>query len=376
MNTPVFIDRSRIKARQDCPTYRYYHYHKKLPDDPNIVGLQKPLPARHFAIGLIVHKGLETLLKTGDIREANGKDVDALLLEYFPNSETERREVEYLCKGLIYGWYKERYDAIIRDYEVLECEKTYQWPILQQNGKTYFYNFRVDVLLKRRDDGRIAILDFKTAKKCDDEWMRMFEHDLQPILYTRAIDELLEIDCLGMIFEGLVKGSTRVDTAKSSPFYGSFIQYSPLCYGYKTPNGFQLEYVKGAEKIFVGDYFTVEDWYDKVVQYQLNEPLFVHIPPVKPAPIISQNVINSIIFSETNFQRHIDDIDEITQNAPELLSYYETSRIEKHTSNCIKYGSEYQCPFYDICWTQGVADDPLAHGYIPRVQNHLEEVNS
>lgn len=374
MRIDVFLDRSRIKDRQSCPTYRYLHYDKKLPQAPETSGIQKPIPPKHFGVGLIVHKGLEILLKTGDVKKATGEEVDALLLEYFP-SPLERQEMEYLCKGLIYGWFIERFPAIIRDYNILNTEQTYQWKIAEDSTHTYYYNFRVDALLERKDDGRIAILDFKTSKKCDDEWARMFEHDLQPILYTAAIDALLGTDCLGMIFEGLTKGEARIDTAKSSPFYGDWIQYSPLCYGYKTSNGFQLDYAKGAEKIRVWDYFTVEDWYDKFVLPQLNTSLFAHVPPLKPAPIIAQNVVQSIIFAETTYHNTLSRIDAIRQNYPELLPYIEARELEKHTSHCYKYGKDYACQFYDICWTQGVSDDPLSHGYIPRVQNHAEEVS-
>ena len=375
MRTNVFLDRSRIKDRQGCPTYRYLHYDKKLPDNPEASGLQKPIPARHFGVGLVVHKGLEILLKTGDIGKATGEEVDALLFEYFPY-DNDRKEAEYLCKGLIYGWYRERYPAIMRDYHILETEKTYQWQIAEDAQYLYYYNFRVDALLERKDDARITILDFKTSKKCDDEWARMFEHDLQPILYTTAIDELLGVDCLGMLFEGLVKGETRIDTAKSSPFHGQWIQYSPLCYGYKTDNGYQLDYLKGAEKIRVSDHFSVEEWYDHFVIPQLNTSLFVHVPPIKPTPIVAQNIIQSIIFAETTYHSTLSRINQIASDYPTLLPYIEAREIEKNTSHCWKYGKEYQCQFYDICWTQGVSEDPLSHGYIPRVHNHAEEVNS
>lgn len=370
----VFLDRSRIKSRQECPTYRYLHYHKRIEDNPEVIGLQRPLPATHYGVGLIVHKGLEILLLTGDIKKAMGSDVDALLYEYFPNNTHLRDEMTYLCKGLIYGWWKERYEAICRDYDILDVEKTFQWPIHSDGRHEYLYNFRIDALLKRKDDGRIAILDFKTSKKCDDEWMRMFEHDLQPILYTKAIDELLGVDCIGMIFEGLVKGHQRIDTAKSSKFHGKFVQYSPLCYGYKSQDGFHISYIKGTEKFFVGEYFSVEDWYDKFVSQQLDEPLFVHVPPIKSPPVIAQNIVNSIIYAEHNFQRILDDITQLSQTYPNLVPHCESTRIEKHTNHCFRYGSEYQCPFYDMCWTQGVSDAPLEHGYIPRVQNHSEEV--
>lgn len=369
---PVFLDRSRIKSRQECPTYRYLHYHKKLPGQ-DLPGLQKPFPADHFAIGLAVHKGLEILLKTGDIKEAIGGQIDALLYESIP-SDFRRKEATYLVKGLIYGWYRERYGAIIRDYEIYDSERTFQWKFHTENGHDYFYNFRVDALLKRRDDGRIAVLDFKTAKKCDDEWMRAFEHDLQPMLYTKAIDEILGVDCLGMIFEGLVKGFTRIDNAKSSPFHGRIVQYSPFCYGYKTDDGFQLDYVKGAEKFFVGDYFSPEDWYDKFIAVQEDEPLFAHIPPIKPAPLVIQNVLSSITTAEVNFQAKLNQIDACTLSYPTLLPYTENRLFEKHTNHCWKYGSEYQCQFYDMCWTQGVSEDPLSNGYILRVPNHDEEV--
>ena len=285
--------------------------------------------------------------------------------------------MEYLCKGLIYGWYKDRYDVITMDYTIIATEQTYQWEIYQNDKHTFLYNFRVDALLERKDDGRIAILDFKTAKKCDDEWVRMFEHDLQPMLYTRAIDELMGVDTIGMLFEGLVKGQNRVDTAKASPFYRQCIQYSPLCYGYKTYDGFSPTFVRGAEKIRVWEYFSVEDWYDKFIAPAFDlEPIFVHIPPIKNSPVTIGNVVNSIIHAESSYQDKLDYIQHIQQHYPSLLNHYESFIIEKHTSHCFKYGSDYACPFYDMCWTQGVAEDPLNNGYIPRVHNHSEEVSS
>lgn len=370
--TPPFpLDRSRIKARRECPTYRYWHYHKRVMAE-EAAGLQKSFPGYHFAIGLVVHKGLEVLLQTGDITAALSA-CDPELVRYFSDKPEKFREMEWLCKGMVYGWYSQRYHDILSNYRVVETERTYTWNI----NRLFNYTFRLDVLLERLDDNRLVILDFKTTKKASYDWAKSFEHDLQPMLYLRALEEIRGItNIVGMQFEGLVKGDHRVDTNKSSPFFGQVIQYSPYCYGYVAPKSgqIQLDYIKGVPRIAAWDSgHTIQSWFDEVILPSKGlYDLFATVPPIRPLPTVIDATLASIIETETDFMARVAKVEHVRLHYPTLVNVTEDKLFERFTERCWKYGQEHPCEFYDLCWTGGVRDNPLDHGYIAREPNHEE----
>ncbi len=351
---------------------RYVGYHlPNKPDEP--AGLAPKFPGYNFAIGLCVHKGLEILLKTsGDIEAALAATATELDL-YFNFDPIVRGEMGALCQGMVYGWFKQRYPVILQDYTIECAEETYTWKV----NDDFSYTFRVDAFLKRRDDDRLMILDFKTAKKCDGEWARMFEHDLQPILYNRALEEILGItNILGMQFEGLVKGSHRKDTSRKSPFYGMTIQYSPYCYGYEDRSGnLHADYHAAYTRVRSWEKLPINRWYDEVLANTPDaDDLFAVVPEIKPGPYIIEATLASVLSEEALFNAKVQRCYHIAKNAPELLATTENQLFERHTGHCLKYGSDYRCFAYDLCWTAGVRDNPEEAALVPRQPNHAEEV--
>lgn len=351
---------------------RYVGYH--LPNQPHEpAGLAPKFPGFSFAVGLCVHKGLEVLLSSkGDIHlalEVMAKELDG----YFSFDPLVRLEMGALCQGMVYGWYRQRYPVLLQDYEIIETEKTYTWKF----SSDFDYTFRVDALLARRDDHRLMILDFKTAKKCDAEWARMFEHDLQPILYNRALEEILGItNLLGMQFEGLVKGHHRVDTARKSPFYGMTIQYSPYCYGYESREGnLQAEYHASLTRVRSWEKLPIPRWYDEVIANTREaEDLFAVVPEVKPGAYITEATLASILSEEQLFAAKVQRCQHVAVHAPHLLQATENQLFERHTQHCLKYGSDYRCFAYDLCWVAGARSNPAEIDLIPRQPNHTEEL--
>lgn len=350
--------------------YRYISY--DLPNKPGEPsGVTTPFPGFNFAIGLTVHKGLETLLKTSDINAALQECIP-LLTEYFGQQPERLSEMTALCQGIVYGWYRQRYPVLLEDYNILDAEKSYTWKI----SEDFDYNFRIDALLERKDDKRLVILDFKTTKKCDGEWARMFEHDIQSILYCRAAEEVLGItDLLGMQFEGMAKGFARTDTSRKSPFYGMMIQYSPYCYGYQDRDGgYHAEYHASYTRIRSWEHMTIPEWYDNVIAHTPEaDDLFAIVPPFKPLAKTTQLVIDSIVREEDLHHAKVRRLAKVNQDYPELVIPMENQLFERHTDHCLRYGSDYRCSAYDICWTSGVREDLDAHGFVPRVPNHTED---
>lgn len=350
---------------------RYIGYHlPNKPEEP--AGLAPKFPGYSFGIGLVVHRGLEVLLKTGGDIEAALAATEPELDLYFNMDPLTRGEMSALCQGMVYGWWRQRYPVLTADYAVEKVEETYTWNV----NDDFSYTFRVDSLLRRRDDDRLLILDFKTAKKCDSEWARLFEHDLQPILYNRALEEILGVtNLLGMQFEGLVKGHHRVDTARKSPFYGMTIQYSPYCYGYESNSGdLQAEYHASLTRVRSWEKLPVARWYDEVIAPSREaEGLFAVVPEVKPGAYITEATLASVLSEEALFNAKVQRCHHIAANHPAVLYTTENQLFERHTQHCLKYGSDYRCFAYDLCWTAGVRDNPEEANLIPRQPNHATE---
>ena len=115
------------------------------------------------------------------------------------------------------------------EYEVAQfdgkpaIEQAWDWelaPGLKQH-------LRMDAILRRKDDGLLHILDYKSAKYVSEGWRDKFEHSNQTELYVQALKDRTGT-VGGMSDEGLIKGAYRKDTARSSKYFRLADSIEPL----------------------------------------------------------------------------------------------------------------------------------------------------
>jgi hypothetical protein len=269
-----------------------------------------------------------------------------------------------MLEGMTRGWVWYRLPRILDEYDVVEIERDHMWEL----GPGVVLPIKRDALLRRKADGMHGVLDFKGAPYVDDNWQRTHEHSDQTILYIEATEEFLGERTFGMIYEGLVRGQWRKDTAAASPFFGRRIQQTPYCYGYQTLDGEQplrqAKYTaaKGWQKFRVADeiaggYLTMMDWLDHLIKAGELPKLFITMgAPVNPSPEFRGGVRQEILLAQ---QRRVEDLHRFNQLREQLGLEHPTTQMQlklmapRNTNRCNKYGNDSRCVFADICTMPG-----------------------
>jgi hypothetical protein len=288
-----------------------------------------------------------------------------------------------MLEGMTRGWVALRLPRILDEYDVVEIEKDHMWEL----GPGVIIPIKRDVLLRRKLDGMHGILDYKGAADVDDNWQRTHENSDQTVLYIEATEEMLGERTFGMIYEGLVRGRWRTDTAKGSPFYQKKIQQSAYCYGYQNLDGEvplrQSAYTnrKGFGKFRVADeiaagHLTMPEWLDILDEERVLPELFVTMgAPVNPPPEFRSRIRRQIVLRQ---QRRIEDLHRFNQLRERLGLDHPDVQMQldlmapQNTDRCFKYNFDNRCQFAEICTMPGGGLDQLAvdEQFMPRKPHH------
>lgn len=376
----IYIDRSRVESRQECPRLRFYSYDF---DGTGIAQAPHSLPLLN---GITIHAAHARLLQGLGIDEV----IRLARVEYALEMTTVglvgvddpmplMKEQLAMLEGMVRLWDLWRRPAILLEYTVESIEEAWEWPL----APGLVQRLRMDAILRRKDDGLLHILDYKSLAYPSADWFNKFEHTLQTELYVQALKEKSGEPVGGMLYEGLVKGQYKKDTAKSSPYFEQRIQQSPYCYGWRMAGGevgediWYADYTskKGFVKTRVTDVMSTKTWVEAHLSF-LVEPsdMFVVVPPICPPPWELERIKAQVIYQEQEYHRMLANYQELMADglvdlADEMLDRF----APQNGQRCYKYGLDNRCPFVaDLCWSQGA--DPLNDGgYVRRVPHHEGE---
>lgn len=375
------IDRSRVETREACPRKRFLNY------DYAGTGLEPEEQALPLLSGIAMHTAFARLLAGQDLEQVltdilrdYRKEIEERGLQNLDVTEDIIQQQSALLEGMLRLWARVRMPAILRDYEVISIEQAWRWEL----APGLFQSFRFDVLLRRRDDGVIFIMDFKTVKYPSEVWFEKFEHNLQTCLYLQAVKERMAQltgnadDILGgILYEGLVKGAFKKDTAQKSPWYGQRLQQSPYTLAYKLDGDqgvcvYQSDYTskKGYRKVKTFEEMPMKNWVDHLFyneQATVNE-LFIVVPDICPPAYELERVKAQVIREELQYHKQLDtyrEMDPTGRFADDYLDLFAPLR----TNQCYQYGADHKCPFLTVCFNRGAT--PLEDGgFIPRKPHH------
>lgn len=375
------IDRSRVEAREDCPRLRYLGY--DFDDD----GLEPDEQALPLLSGIAIHAAHARLLAGEQLDSV----VTTVVADYVAEIKLRGlfgldvtkdliREQSALLEGMLRVWAIVRMPQILAEYEVESIEQTWDWEL----SPGLVQRIRMDAILKRRDDGLRHILDYKSMKYPSEIFMEQKEHDLQTCLYIQALKEHTNEPVGGILYEGLIKGAFRKDTAFKSPFFGQKMQHSPYTVAYRllgeTPSEtfYQSAYTpkKGYEKIKTFDEMTMKEWVEKLrfeEQGQVARDQFVVIPVILPPSHELEAVKAQVAFEEIKYHDDLAKYHELmargTVTAATAAEEVLARMAPKRTGRCFKYGADNRCKFLGICFNQGAS--PLDEGgYRKRKPHH------
>lgn len=365
----TYVDRSRIQAALDCKRLRYLRYH--YPDEEGRRrGIQPKVKGLPLVSGSFIHKAIELHLTGTPLDDAIGYARGGYLLE---TGKDELACAEQLCllEGLVRAWVRFRLPTLLDEYEVVSVEEDLDWPLDCQIVDMV----KCDVILRRKSDGLLFILEFKTAKDTGMWWQQQWEHNTQVLANTQAIQEVLGEPIGGMLIEGMVKGRFAKDTQKGSPWFEKVIQHSPLCYIYKDivegEAVYSTRYHPKAEKVAVWEEMGVKAWVEAMTVDELGT-LFTPVPPIKPRALDLLRWKQQTIYQERGIAADLAEIDEAEdeETAQRLLA----ERFPKNDGHCHRYFG-HPCPFEPLCFTSEVERDPIGSGrYVWRVPHHEQEM--
>lgn len=386
------IDRSRVVAREECPRLRYLNYDF---DGDGLDSTQMSLP---LLSGIAIHSAHARLL-AGESLEGV---VESTISEYVKEIEAKGllglevtkaviKEQSSLLEGMLRVWFAIRMPAILEEYEVESIEQKWDWEM----APGLVERIRMDAILLRRDDGLRHILDYKGMGYPSEFFMEKQEHDLQTNLYIQALKEKTGEPVGGIIYEGLIRGVFRKDTAKSSPFYGQKIQQSPytLAYALKGEAGtlYQTEYTsrKGWQKVHTYDEMPMKDWVNHYLlaggdNIILPQELFVVVPPISPPEAELLRTKQQVVFEELQYLDQLERYRALVAyaKAPPQTATVAGSIVEQmaeadldrfapyRTNRCFKFGADYGCKFRSICFNSGAQPLSEDSGFKKRVPHH------
>lgn len=360
----IITSRSRMVAYANCARLGYLQY------DWEGTGLQPAAASLPLANGIAIHEALARIL----IGENHDEVISKTLADYekevrsrgILNEDPDGLEFlisEQKCwiEGIIRAWMIVRYPALRAEYDFVAVEKELNWPVAPDIIDTV----RCDLLARRKSDGALFYIEWKTTSIGGDEWIKQWEHNTQLLANTQAIEEMLGERVEGVIIEGIIKGKRSNDGARASRFFEMRIQQSRLCYGYhnETSGEYQGKYTsaKGWRKVAVWEEMSVKDWVEQILDYEDLANMFCPVPPIRP--------------NERHLQRwRAQTIAAERERSAKLEFVRKGGSIDlafpMNDEHCFRYWGS-PCPFEPLCFREEIGNDPLDSGlYEIRVPHH------
>lgn len=346
------------------------HWTESVPDLPYAI----PANAREVFISTV----------DGYRREAHqrGLELGLDLNGFGPEEKFIERTIEEQAALLeAFGWAynRVRLPRLLDEYEIVSVEQE-EFALLSGDVGL---QARIDMVLRRRVDGKVFVYNLKTSGAIGDKrWRDQWEVDQQLMTETLAVERRLGEEVSGVIVDGFDKGQrvnvwwddlkeVRAEREGAEKWQA---QRSRLIYGYKCedipgrPTMYDYEGTtrKGWGKFAVWESErSVEDWVNWL-PVEVVEAQFVTLPPIQRSQAHMEAKVRQMVARETSireFRGYIEANPDV--NRQHLLDNF----FPQNEHSCT-YPT--RCPMYRLCWEPGCANDPAAAGYQPRTPNHPE----
>jgi hypothetical protein len=384
MSNVIVVDRSRIEAHEHCRRRRYWQYEWQGR------GLESTRPSAALEIGKAVHTGLAGLLADISIVD---EAVGLALHEFRQNTAIyniqgqpeDTGEAAALVEALVRAWAAVRLPAWLDEYDVLNVEREELLPL--DVGMVLLT--RADALVRRKGDGSLFLVNFKTAKQIDVVWREQWRLDMQTLSEVLPVEARLCMEhpfvaaekLAGVIIEGLVKGGKSKDGSISyqSPLTWPWAQQAIPGAIYKGRYEWESIDLDGSRRNrrlgrdwkrvpIWKESGGVKGWIEELLRTDraLVEEQFVTLPPILRSEWEIEEWKRATVVSEQSIRGCTIQL----ETDPELLPVL----FQRHTShgNCLRPS---KCACYELCWGTAAAD-PVGSGlYRLRTPNHEYERN-
>ena len=195
-------DSSKLEDYQECPR-KFFFTH--------ILGWKSESPAHDIYFGESWHKAREYQLIHGydDVSGAYLAFINHYRLEFAPETDEIYCPKDPMAVAKALTKFADERQSDLIENELLLTETSGTVPV----GENRFLHYRMDSVLKRKEDGKIFSWDHKSAKRFNRQWAEKFFLSIQNGTYTHClycmypIEEVLGIEFCGTSFEFLKRGS-------------------------------------------------------------------------------------------------------------------------------------------------------------------------
>jgi hypothetical protein len=347
----IKVARTHISTRKKCEMKRFLSTEVLGTGVEPIEGEWIADSALGRTRGLLIHECAELQWKGEDWESHLQKRCDELFDPQFRNIHLTS------IRRAFKGWLVVRWPYYQQNFTLMSAEQEWLWELMPG---VLGQPLRMDKIVRRIDDGMLGIVDFKTMKSPDLNWIYRMKNDDQTHLYIQALKEKSNEPTMGIAYEGLCFGEWKEGELRS-----------PLVMGYrsKATGKISPKYSAGTDRVSIIEY-SDEKWLEWAQKAEILEELYPTTGFLLPT---SQNLLHTktaTTVAELKWYDRMEQLREVETKLGMDSEEYQMlfSTIEKNSDNCLKFGWGHKCPYVQVCW-EGMGLD----GFRPRVDHHTIE---
>jgi hypothetical protein len=307
--------------------------------------------------GQLIHGALDLAIQ--------GQDWEAWLLTQQPFmpeplglDEARQTVWKTVIRRAVKGWMQHRWTQLSQDFERVSSEQEWQWsmhPMVAQS-------LRMDQIWRRKSDGHLLIVDFKTIGSLDANWVDRYRNSDQTHLYVQALVERTKEPVLGIQYEGLLIGKNEKDGSGWGSAWTRAWAKGGIVHK-KYPGA-------GSAKYYLYHWNDAEffDWLGTDIEDQ-----FCTTGPLYPPPNQLLQTKDATVDAEIKWADKLAQLSECAKSYGADSQEYQTllgRLVERSSDACLKYGWGYACPYMGMCWE---GQQPDQDTFQPRIDHHDTE---
>lgn len=270
--------------------------------------------------------------------------------------ENIRQQQLTLIRRAMMGWEIVRGPWWRQHFDVISAEQEWLWPLSTKIVEP----LRLDKILRRKEDGLLGIMDYKTLSSVDPNWVQRLDLSDQTHLYVQALKERSAEYVLGICYDGVIIGKWK-DGQQRSPFTLGFLKNGKV----------GPKWAAGSTNVDLTTYAD-EKWLEWVQGTGTLHTLYCTTDFLHPPSEILLQTKASVARAEEEFDDRVQLIESIRsthgEDSPEFS--HALHLLERNGNQCLKYGLDYACPFVQECWSGFKFDSDV---FEPREDHHGEQ---
>lgn len=339
-------DRTTIETDWTCGQRRYWYKHAMG------TGIVPTVEPEYFAAGKELHGDICSLVLGERSLDSIHADIDLTTTDQLKLEENLRRAGWLVAFDLyIKPYITQNYDIIATERE---CILTYT-----EGADTLHHAFTPDLEVRRKSDGVLGMMDWKTTGSLSFGWAHKWPSQVQMHLNMAGMEqEYGEKVGFGFVL-GLYKG-----------YWGRGYTSHPYIYAYRNNKGeWGDRGWKGWEQFYSSEYpGGVSAWVEFLGEAGKNK-VFRWSDPIHLDRRLTGRLLADRLRRERKISQYLDQAEGFREG---FGSHNEL--FEARFSQCTpQIGSP--CPYKEACWNATIGDNPVSSGhYVPRTPHHEIEL--